>query len=72
MFPENWFDEATEVLPQAFSSLVWNKVMFNRVVYFTVLTQVCIKFIQFVEISISGEISGRDLFWTGNTVTWCF
>ena len=57
LFPENWFGEATEVLPQAFGSLARNKVMFNIVVYITVLTEVCVKFVHFVEISISGEIS---------------
>ena len=43
--------------PQAFGSLARNKVMFNIVVYITVLTEVCLKFVHFVEISISGEIS---------------
>ena len=32
-------------------------VMFNIVVYITVLIQVCVKFVHLVEISISGEIS---------------
>ena len=57
LFPEHWFGEATEVLPQAFGSLAQNKVMFNIVVYITVLTEVCVKFVHFVDISISGEIS---------------
>ena len=56
LFPENKFGEATEVLPQAFGSLARNKVIFNIVVYITVLTEVCVRFVHFVEISISGEI----------------
>ena len=57
LFPVNWFGEAAEVLPQAFGSLARNKVLFNIVVYITVLTEVCVKFVHFIEISISGEIS---------------